>query len=98
MVDPSFPQRRPVGGVWEIDVVDGIAIENEWSESILGDTVEDWFAYVESQLESHYLRVEFDPTLGVPTRIDAQPLDDQVVEDPNTIVAWLVVAELVLPA
>ena len=98
MVDPSFPQRRPVGGVWEIDVIDGIALENEWSDSILGDTVEDWFAYIESQLDSHYLRAEFDATLGAPTLIDSQPLDDMVVEDPNQIAAWLVSAEVVVPA
>ncbi len=97
-VDPSFPQRRPVGGVWEIEVVDGAAIGNEWSESILGDTVEDWFAYIESQLDSHYLRVEFDSTLGAPTLIDSQPLDDMIVEDPNQITAWLVSAEVVIPA
>ncbi len=92
--DPSFPTTRPVGGVWEIEVVDGVAAENDWSESILGDTVEDWFAYVESQLDSHYLNVTFDPDLGFPSTIDSQPLDDMVVDDPNSIVAWIVFAEI----
>jgi hypothetical protein len=60
MVDSSFPQRQPVGGVWEIEVVDGVATENEWS-AFLGDTVEDWFAYIGHNLGSHYLRVDFRP-------------------------------------
>lgn len=95
MNDPSFPTRRPVGGVWEIEVVDGVALENEWSNSVIGDTVDDWFVYIESQLDSHYLRVEFDPATGAPTLIDSQPLDDMAVEDPNSIVAWLVFGEVV---
>lgn len=93
MLDPSFPQRRPVGGVWEIEVVDGVAVDNDWADSVLGDTVEDWFAYVESQLDSHYLRVEFDPDLGFLRTIDSQPLDD-VVTDPSELAAWIVFAEL----
>jgi len=94
MNDPSFPTGRPVSGVWEIEVVDGVALENEWSDSILGDTVEDWFAYVESQLDSYYLDVAFDPDSGFPSTIDSQPLDDRVVEDPNSVVAWIVFAEV----
>ena len=93
-VDPSFPQRRPVGGVWEIVVIDGVALDNEWADSVLGDTVDDWFDYVESQLDSHYLHVEFDLERGFPTVIDSQPLGAEDVSDTNEIVAWLVRAEI----
>ncbi|MEM1332484.1 MAG: hypothetical protein AAGG08_03410, partial [Actinomycetota bacterium] len=84
----SFPEV-PIGGVWEIVVVDGVAEPNEWSETEVGDTVDDWFDYVESQLDSFHLLVEFDEKTGHPTLIDSQPDDD------GQSGAWLLRAEIV---
>lgn len=63
-------QSRFQGRQW-ITVVDGRAQQTDFSIGGTGSTIDDWFAYIETnQTTAARFRARFDPTLGFPELID----------------------------
>ena len=63
----SFP--RTSDGTHQVTVNEGVA-ESPWNDATAGATVDDWFAFVESNLDTAFaIEAEFDAERGFPTYI-----------------------------